>query len=373
MKKILFALIFIVVSMVVSNQYLNAQVLEDYKNDLKERGKKTWFGDNDRLEVEVDLETFTQSFLSFEIPANTVVFLGETLWFFSEKDTIISERLEVLKKDIGQKKAVIIFFKPGIRIQDVRIKKTLHEYHKDSLVAIKESIIQKRDKGQQEIRSFFTFAILLIFVGVALYKTAYPYLFLEMVRPMSLFLAEDFSESGSLQKFFTFDILVYLLLVNLLISLSGVLGLIFIKVDWLVARIELDFETLVWVWLSLALMLTILTVLKFMGIRLITYLFDLDKLEFPHFFYLLRLVTITAAFFVLVSSYFLIHDFVNLNQVLDFSFSAFFWIYVIGVAGLFLIMMNRLSFKKYHLFAYLCIAELVPFLIISKLVIDLGH
>ncbi|OYX20468.1 MAG: hypothetical protein B7Z16_06635, partial [Algoriphagus sp. 32-45-6] len=44
----------------------------------------------------------------------------------------------------------------------------------------------------------------------------------------------------------------------------------------------------------------------------------------------------------------------------------FFWFYLLGVVGLFFIMMNRLSFKKYHLFTYLCIAELVPFLILAK-------
>jgi hypothetical protein len=55
-----------------------------------------------------------------------------------------------------------------------------------------------------------------------------------------------------------------------------------------------------------------------------------------------------------------------LEMVLDQMISGFFWFYLLGVVGLFFIMMNRLSFKKYHLFTYLCIAELVPFLILAK-------
>jgi len=188
-----------------------------------------------------------------------------------------------------------------------------------------------------------------------------------------LILAEDFSESGSLQKFFTFDVLSYLLVVNMLTSLGGVLGLVFLKHDWLAARLDLEFESLILLWLLIALVLLGMTILKFIGVRLAAYLFDLDKLEFSHFFYLLRLVTITSAFFVLISFYFIIHDFLFLKDVLAISFSVFFWIYVLGIAGLFLIMMNRLSFKKYHLFAYLCIAELVPFLILSKWIMDIGQ
>jgi hypothetical protein len=34
-------------------------------------------------------------------------------------------------------------------------------------------------------------------------------------------------------------------------------------------------------------------------------------------------------------------------------------------------MMNRLNFKKYHLFTYLCIAEIVPFLVLTKWILVL--
>ena len=62
-----------------------------------------------------------------------------------------------------------------------------------------------------------------------------------------------------------------------------------------------------------------------------------------------------------------------LENVLELSLQVFFWLYLIGITGLFLIMMNRLSFKKYHLFTYLCIAELVPFLILAKWIMVLGQ
>jgi hypothetical protein len=373
MRKGFLTLVFVCVAMAISCTYLGAQVLEDYGSAWKEGEQKSWFRDNDRLQLELDLEAFPQAFITFEIPSNSVVFFGEKLWFFAERDTVFSERVEVLLLQMNQGKAPFIVFKRGIQPGDAQVKKVLSPLKEKLVREVKDAGIKKRDLERQEIRSFFTFSIFLVLIGASLYKVAYPFLFIAMIRPMSLILAEDFSESGSLQKFFTFDVLSYLLVVNMLTSLGGVLGLVFLKHDWLAARLDLEFESLILLWLFIALVLLAMTILKFIGVRLAAYLFDLDKLEFSHFFYLLRLVTITSAFFVLISFYFIIHDFLFLKDVLAISFSAFFWIYVLGIAGLFLIMMNRLSFKKYHLFAYLCIAELVPFLILSKWIMDIGQ
>lgn len=373
MKKVILQIIVIFVSMGFSTQFACAQVLEDYKSDWEEGGKKTWFSDNDRLIVELDLMSFPMGYLLFEIPAQSVVFLGDKLWFFSEKDTIFSEKVIELGSQFKAEKVNLIVFKRGIQMGDSKIQKVLQLSDLNSAVSLKSDFIKKRDFQRQEIRDFFVFAVLLVLVGIALYKLAYPYLFAVMVRPLSLINAEDFSDSGSLQKFFSFDVLFYVVVVNMLTSLGGVLGLIFFKYEWLETRFTLDFNSMFQLWLAVSGILLVLTILKFIGIRIVAYLFDLEKLEFPHFFYLLRLVAITSAFFVLVSTFFLMNEFSAMKNALSFSFSIFFWIYILGVAGLFLIMMNRLSFKKYHLFAYLCIAELVPFLVLSKWIMVVGQ
>lgn len=373
MKKVILQIIYFLTMMGFSARIANAQVLEDYKSDWEEGGKKTWFSDNDRLSVELDLGSFPRGYVSFEFPAQSVVFLGEKLWFFSEKDTIFSEKVSELRSQFKVEKTNLIVFKRGIQVGDSKIQKVLQPAELKSAESLKADLIKKRDFQRQEIRDFFVFAVLLVLFGIALYKLAYPYLFAVMIRPLSLINAEDFSDSGSLQKFFSFDVLFYVVVVNMLTSLAGVLGLIFFKYEWLKTRFTLDFNSMFQLWLAVAGILLVLTILKFIGIRVVAYLFDLEKLEFPHFFYLLRLVAITSAFFVLVSTFYLMNEFSEMKNALSFSFSAFFWIYIAGVAGLFLIMMNRLSFKKYHLFAYLCIAELVPFLVLSKWIMVVGQ
>ena len=373
MKKIIFQLIFIFPLMVFPNLNVYAQVLEEYNSVWEEGGKKTWFSDNDRLTVELDLVSFPLAYVSFEIPAQSVVFLGEKLWFFSEKDTIFSEQVSELRKLFKLEKANLIVFKRGIKLGDSNIQKVLRPSEYISSGMSKADLSKKRDFQRQEIRDFFIFGVILVLLGIALYKAAYPYLFAVMVRPLSLIVAEDFSDSGSLQKFFSFDILSYVIVVNMLTSLGGVLGLIFFKYEWLNTRFPIDFNTMVLLWLAVSGILLVFTILKFIGIRVVAYLFDLEKLEFPHFFYLLRLVAIASTLLVLISTYFLMNEFSGLKSALSLSFSAFFWIYIAGVGGLFLIMMNRLSFKKYHLFAYLCIAELVPFLVLSKWIMLVGQ
>jgi hypothetical protein len=373
MKKLIFHLFYSFLLLGFAIQIAEAQVLEDYTNKWEEGGNKTWLSDNDRLKVKLDLNSFPMAYMSFEIPEQSVVFVGEKLWFFSERDTVFSEKVQDLQYFFNLEKADLIVFKRGIKLGESKVQKGLKPilYKPSSL--IQTDLNKKRDFQRQEIRDFFIIGLVTILFGIALYKMAYPYLFEVMVRPLSLINAEDFSDSGSLQKFFSFDVLSYVALVNMLTSLGGVLGLIFFKYEWLNARFSIEFKTMFFLWLLVAGIMTVLTILKFAGIRMVAYLFDLQKLEFPHFFYLLRLVAFASAFLVLVSTHFLMNEFSSVKGALSLSFTTFFWVYIAGLAGLFLKMMSRLSFKKYHLFAYLCIAELVPFLILSKWIMVLGE
>ena len=97
--------------------------------------------------------------------------------------------------------------------------------------------------------------------------------------------------------------------------------------------------------------------------------FDLKKIVIPHFFYMLRIISITIFVMAFIVSIIVLNDFFELDITIKYLLYAFFWIYMVGVFMLFLIMSNRVSFKNYHLFVYICSAEIVPFLILSKVII----
>jgi len=353
-------------------QHVHSQVLEDYSEQWEVGTRETWISSNDRLILNVDLETFPLSYLSFDFPAQSVIFMGDKLWFSTQEDSAFSMKTEELRRELNVDKVELTVIRQGLEIGDATVQKTLGPVVATIATdAAGKSTLLKYNR--QVIRDFFIVGLILSMLMLAIYKLAYPFIFEMMVKPISLLNAEDFSESGSLQKFFSIDILWYVFLVNMLLSLAGMIGLIFFRYEWLSSRISLDFWTLTGIWLLGALALLIITILKFTAIKVLAYLFDLGRMEFSHFFYLLRLILITTIGLLLFSAFFLFNKFYLVNQVLHLSFAGFFWMYLAGIFALFLIMVNRLGFKKYHLFTYLCIAELVPFLILAKWAMVIGY
>lgn len=350
-----------------------SQVLEDYSSKWQEGERETWFSSNDRLILDLDAESFPLAYFSFEFPDHSVVFVGEKLWFFTDQDTAFTEQVGEFKKEFSNDQINLTVFKNGISTDKASVRKILKPEALKSTVNEARLLAERRSFDRQNIRDFFMVGFLICLLLITFYKLAYPFIFAMMVKPISLLNAEDFSESGSLQKFFSADVLFYVFIVNMLLSLAMVTSVVIFRQQWLEVRIDLSFNTLILLWLGGAFCLLVLTILKFSAIKILSYLFDLGKLEFPHFFYLLRLVVIATISLILICTFFLLNEFSMLKSALEISFMGFFWLYVIGIIGLFLIMVNRLGFKKYHLFTYLCIAELVPFLILAKLVLDLGH
>ena len=373
MKKLIHKSILIFSLLFAVGQQASAQVLEDYNSKWQEGERETWFSSNDRLILDLDLDAFPLGYFSFEFPDHSVVFVGEKLWFFTDQDTSFTAQVGELKKEFMGDQVNLTVFKNGISPDEASVKKVLKIESINSSVVEEGLLSDKRSLDRQSIRDFFVIGLFASILLIAVYKLAYPFIFDMMIKPISLLNAEDFSESGSLQKFFSLDILFYVFIVNMLLSLLMVIGLVVFRQEWLEARIELNFSTLMVLWSGGSFVLLLLTIFKFTAIKILAYLFDLGKLEFPHFFYLLRLIMITTISLVMVCSFFLLNEFSQIKMALELSFAGFFWIYILGVLVLFLIMVNRLGFKKYHLFTYLCIAELVPFLILAKLVVDLGY
>ncbi|PZX59708.1 uncharacterized protein DUF4271 [Algoriphagus ratkowskyi] len=373
MKKLISKSIIIFLLCYAVGQQAYTQVLEDYNPNWTEGERETWFSSNDRLILDLDLDNFPLAYFSFEFPDHSVVFLGEKLWFFTDQDTAFTARVGELKKEFSRDQVNLTVFKNGISSDNASVKKIL-KIESSDLSMIEEGFLsEKRKIDRQGIRDFFIIGLFVSLLLIALYKLAYPFIFAMMIKPISLLNAEDFSGSGSLQRFFSLDILFYVFIVNMLLSLMMVTGFVVFRHEWLEARLELNFTTLLILWIAGAFFLLLLTIFKFTAIKTMSYLFDLGKLEFPHFFYLLRLVVISTITLIVVCLFFLLNEFSQIKMALELSFAGFFWIYILGILALFLIMVNRLGFKKYHLFTYLCIAELVPFLILAKLVLDLGH
>ncbi|MBN7809456.1 DUF4271 domain-containing protein [Algoriphagus sp. H41] len=350
-----------------------AQVLENYDGLWESAQEESWLGSNNRIDLQVDLASFPESNLRIKLPSKSTVFIDGKLWRLTSRDTVFFRSLADFQAEFGQDTVTFTVVSPNLGPKKTSIQKVL------GLSSIREASVDPEGNPitgrfvPQPVKDFYFTALFIILFFLALYKLAYPYLLAMMLQPLSVINAEDFSDSGNLQKFFSFDVIFYILIVAMMISQGAVTSLVVFSKDWLETWIGLDYSSLLTVWLGGAFLILALTIVKFIAIKLISYLFDLGKAEFSHFFYLLRLVVFGCAVVLLVGAYFVSNDFSGLESALSLLLLGFFWFYIFGVLGLFLIMMSRLSFKKYHLFTYLCIAELVPFLILAKWIMDLGQ
>lgn len=349
-----------------------SQVLQDYSDSFAKLGSDSWINTEDRYEVVLDLKNFPMSRVSMRIPGPATVFANENVWFLAEKDSSLSIPLSELRGMFPADSLRLMFVANPFRIEELEVKKTLvRNVNSVKLRSAEEAVRQGLLKGK--VNNLFYTGLLVILFLTALYRMAYPFLFASMTRPLSLINAEDFSQSGSLQKFFSFDILLYLLIINLALGLMASMGLVLFREMWVSDWIGFDFVNLLGLWTLMSLAFFGLTVIKFLGIRIVAYLFDLGKIAFSHFFYLLRLLVIGSGISLLLLAYFLVNDFLFASEALGYLLQGIFWMYLLAVSILFIIMINRFSFKKYHLFTYLCIAEMVPYLIFAKIIMNLGQ
>ena len=364
MHKILSLLIFLSLGL-LTNGF--GQVLENYDSKWRPAKEATWWENNDQLEVLVNVRDFPKSQFELTLPSQATLFVDgklielfptdtvlhwsvEEVWLLSNKDSVLFTvtHSQVTPNSVGLKKVVF-------NSKQVDITEEAQE-----MMITRTSILPLKD--------FFVVVFVLILMFLAVYRLAYPYLFSILIQPVALINAEDFSDTGSLQKFFSPDILFYVLLVSMMISQVGVVALS-VETNWVMNWTNGDFFSLLILWVIGVVLVFLFFILKFIGVRFAGYLFELGKSDFSHYFYLLRLIVFGVTIVLLVASYYLINDFNELGSVLFSLFQFFFWFYLLGILGLSLIMMNRLSFKKYHLFIYLCIAEFVPFLILSKWIV----
>lgn len=352
-----------------------SQVLENYEGSWISKNSNSWFGPSTEKEVKIPIATFPESFVYFHVPKNSTLFIDGKLWGLFLQDSLFYLPSGILRKE---------FEKDTLTVTLVSEKKN----QENSAVSITkiasppESEIQKSTGSlalwqerllTQPIKDFFVISLVVVLSLIAIYRIAYPYLLGALLRPLAVIKAEDFSESGGLQKVFSLDILFFLFIVSLMLSQCLITGILIFNPEWFQGKIEPYFTSLLGAWLLGAVVILLLTVVKFMILKVMSYLFELGKAEFAHFFYLLRLISFGCAILLVLSSFFVLNDFTALKSIFTLLVMGFFWVYMLGVFGLFLLMMNRLDVKKYHLFTYLCIAEIVPFLILSKWILVLGQ
>lgn len=351
----------------------NAQVLENYEGKWSNSTEQSVLGSIVQKQVTLAANTFPQSFFRFKVPGNSTLFVDGRLWDMIQNDTTFFIATSEFKKEFGKDSLLITVVSDKFKLRnfDLEIAKVARNRVEEKQVNF-EAKLMAFEKRQlvQPMKDFIAVSLLIILMLLGIYRRIYPYLLGVLLQPLSVIKAEDFSESGGLQKVFSFDIIYFLFLLAMIIAHSLVVGIVIFRPDWIEVWGGLTSLSLLSLWIITSFLLLAVTILKFSVIKLIVYLFELGKSEFAHFFYLLRLISFGFGFVLLATTFLVINDISELEIVFTQLIQVVFWAYLVGVFGLFLIMMNRLNFKKYHLFTYLCLSEIIPFLVLTKWVLE---
>ncbi|MCL6259189.1 DUF4271 domain-containing protein [Aquiflexum sp. TKW24L] len=349
-----------------------SQVLENYNHGIREMYPETIRKSNTEIQVNLDLKTFPGSSFKFGLPAKSTLFLDNKLWFQTKDDTtfvIALADLESFGSDLDSIGTSMTIIKKGISASDISIEKGFFE----NLIAPVEKVSAKKlvppKRELDSFNDFFFFAIITILFLIAVYKLIFPLVLKLILMPTSVFSAEDFSESNSVQKFFSLDVIFYLMLMNMMAFLLLMFCVKAVGNESLRFIVSGDLNQLFLSWLLGSTLLIFIAVLKFALLRFLGYVFDLKKIVIPHFFYMLRIISITIFVIAFIVSVIVLNGYFELEITVKYLLYGFFGIYMVGVLMLFLIMSNRVSFKNYHLFVYICSAEIVPLLFLSKVII----
>ncbi|MFB9210738.1 DUF4271 domain-containing protein [Echinicola jeungdonensis] len=345
------------------------QVLENYNPGIRIENKYDFVRSPIQAEVEVNLVDFPSSSLAIKLPATSAVFLDGKMWFYAQSDTSFLISISQLRKEFVPKNATstpIVIHKQGILKEEISIKKGLFVEIAEEEVSTDPSFRELREKSSME--DFIYLAFIIILGLMALFRVTYPLVFLNSLKPGAVFSADEFSDHSVVSKVFSSDVIFYLLIFSMVVMLFLMAGFSFMELPaWEMVDAD-DLNFLLLVWLSGTAVFMVLSFLKFFWIKAFTRIYQFEKYDFHQFMFLLRvlLLVLLVIFFLVIVCY--SQGYLDMKKVVEYMVTSFLVIYLLGIFRLFNLMKRKVSFKNYHLFSYICSSELVPFLVIVKLI-----
>ncbi|WP_209332300.1 DUF4271 domain-containing protein [Lunatimonas salinarum] len=349
-----------------------SQVLENYDERFSLLPSGQFYDRPAGIQVSVDRASFPLSTFHIQMPEGSTLFIEHILWLQADADTLLKLPLKDINAvlPLDDSTAEFTLYKKGIRAEEASIRKMGPNppglYDQGSSQGFLGDYAQRERDVFPEF--FFTSLFLLMLLG-ALFRMIHPVVFPLFLNPRYLISSEEFTEGSSFTKFFTNALLYYLLLLNMLLMLV----IITISKVLSVAPIGLvlinDMNHYFFIWIAGTLLLMAASTLKVIWLRISTYVFDIAKFEIPHFLYILRVLSLSTLVITCVMLIGLANEYHAIEDFVIFFLKAFFSCYILALLVLGVLMRKRLSFKNYHLFSYICTSELIPFLVISRLLI----
>jgi hypothetical protein len=351
---------------------LSAQILENYSDRFEFKSTKSWSNSLVILNASVDVANFSKSSLWLSVPAGSTVFVEKRIWFFTEQDTSVIVTIDWLKDYVDLPSARSLEFSISnnqLNPQAITLKKGYFDQSaagKEGLIAKEAMVLESR--GQTVFKDFYFIALGIILLLLAIIKGIFPVELSYFLAPRAVISSTENLEGG--QKFFSVDVLFFLLTVGMALVLGIMFFIDYFEYQKFGFFNPRNLNDLFFKWFIGSLIYVFVTIAKFVYLKFLSSVFKLNKLEFLHFFYLLRIISLMLFGLLILQTLFLTNNYLEVGSWVELSMKGFFSIYILGIVFLFVFMTNQVNFNFYHLIAYLCTAELLPFLIVSKYIIS---
>jgi hypothetical protein len=364
--------ILFLVTLIFCSSYFHvgrSQVLENFNQELKVSSRGRLFKTTEMLTVSIPLKSFPLSDLQVKVPEDAAVYLNGVLWDLSVSDTVYQLPMSEIQgfSTALQDHIELVIFKPEIELGQVSVQKVNYQINEVRVVPafeVKEDFL-KRDRD--DFREFFFLSVLIILLLVAMFRVIHPTVFSLFLNPRFLVTAEELTDTSITSRFFSSALLFYLLVVNLVLMLIGISAIYFLEVELGTFTLASNLNGLFFFWLLGTVVGTFVIFVKYLWLKTLSLIFSILKFEIPHFLYMLRAVSLGLLVILVVLVFSIANESANLTVLISFLIKGYFIFYLAATGMLWILMTNKLTFKNYHLFSYICTAELIPFLVITKL------
>lgn len=228
---------------------------------------------------------------------------------------------------------------------------------------ISATVLEEHRRRETSFRDFVVTAVLVLFIFLVGVIRLNPRLSSDYFSVTKLFSLRDSDIDQFYYRLTSGNILFYVLTSLIFAFYLIVIGQ-FVEIELTELKME-GYAAYLLTWLKVSVIIFILLFIKMFIVYVIASLFGVRDIAGFHFFNFIRLLLIFLGVLTLIlTTYQLLHG--QQTDFYNFFLRALGWILGAWIILLFLKLTNRVRYAMFHLFSYICATEIIPFLLIVK-------
>jgi len=220
------------------------------------------------------------------------------------------------------------------------------------------------NRYEDNFQNFIVVSILILIIFYAVMLRFNPKLTAHCFSAPKLFSLREGEDSQSLNRIGNWGNILFYVFTSFLTGIA----LIFFKYDQALESFRIaDFPELLLLWVEISILILTVFFVKAFLLRLLTLIFNLsDQMGFQ-FLNFMRMVSISMILMMLLV---LSYSALVPEGGLVIFFNSILWLLLGWLVLVFIKLMNRVRASVFHLFSYICITELIPILLIVKVLYE---